>query len=423
MIKEEIIDMINRYKQEMIENLAEFVSINSIYDENSVNALNPFGKGVSSALEYIYDLAQKDGFKVTNYDNYCVEIEYGEGDIVDVLAHCDVVDVSQNWQFDPFSKLYDDKYVYGRGTQDDKGPLLAAYYALKAIKDNNITTNKKIRLIIGGNEESGSACLDYYYNKLNKEYPSMGFTPDAQFPLINGEKGITRIEVICDDIDQDILDISGGRALNIVMDEVTIQTTKKLFKYKGKAAHASKPEMGENAFINALYDLKDEYSCFNRIYDDFTDYYGKGLNIDCYDEQLKNLTMNIGKTYLVNHKLHIILDIRYPLKTNAWEIVSKIEAKGYKAKILMDEKPMYIDENSKLVKTLMDCYNQFMNTNSKPYTIGGGTYAKSSKNVVAYGMLFDDDMDLMHQDNEKIRIDHYLLGAQIYLNALINLIK
>ena len=207
------------------------------------------------------------------------------------------------------------------------------------------------------------------------------------------------------------------------MDEVTIKTNSKLLKYKGKPAHASKPEMGENAFIIALNDLKEEYRCFKKLYNDFKDYYGSGLNINCYDEQLKNLTMNIGKVYLENARLHLILDIRYPLETNANHIKKIIESKGYKANILMDEKPIYIDENSPLVKTLMDSYNQFMNMETKPYTIGGGTYAKSSKNVVAYGMLFDDDMDLMHQDNEKIRIDHYLLGAQIYLNALINLIK
>ena len=423
MEKNEIEEIIDSYKEEMIEKLAEFVSINSVYDENSVDKSNPFGRGVSKALSYFESLAKGDGFEVINYDNYCVEVSYGEGKIIDVLAHCDVVDVSPGWEFDPFSKLYDNKYVYGRGTQDDKGPLLAAYYALKAIKDKGIIPNKKIRFIVGGNEESGSACLDYYYNTLKKEYPFMGFTPDAEFPLINGEKGITRMEVTSDLFVDSIKNIFGGRALNIVMDEVVIDIDGNIKKYVGKAAHASKPELGKNAFIELLDDLKDTYPIFTKLYEDFKDYNGKGLNIDCYDDKLKELTMNIGKVEYKDNKLKIVLDIRYPLATNANKIKEAIVNKGYECNILMDEEPIYVSEDSKLVTTLLNSYDYFTNKKSKAYTIGGGTYAKSSKNVVAFGMMFEDDLDLMHQNNERIRIDHYLLGAKIYLHALLELIK
>jgi len=419
MNKEKIEEIILSYKKEMLENLSEFVSINSIYDETSVYEKNPFGRGVSKALEYFCDLAKKDGFDAINYDNYCVEVSYGEGEIIDILAHCDVVDVSSSWEFNPFSKYYDDKYVYGRGTQDDKGPLLAAYYALKAIKDNNIECNKKIRFIVGGNEESGSKCLEYYYKSLKKEYPSLGFTPDARFPLINGEKGITRIEVIYHNLNSDFYYIKGGRALNIVMDEVTINDK----TYYGKACHASTPEMGINAFILALKELKDNYKDLEKIYDDFNDYYGKGLGIDCFDDKLKDLTMNIGKVELNNGDLTITLDIRYPLGITPLKMKEEIEKRGYSCKILMEEDPIYMDENCSLVKTLLDSYNYFISGDNKAFTIGGGTYAKSSKNVVAFGMLFEDDLDLMHQDNEKIRIDHYLLGSKIYLKALLELIK
>ena len=423
MEKKEIENVVDLYKDEMIETLAEFVSINTIYDENSVDKKNPFGRGVSRGLEYFYNLAKKDGFDVINYDNYCVEVSYGQGDIIDILAHCDVVGVSEHWDFDPFSKLYDNRYIYGRGTQDDKGPLLAAYYALKIIKDKNIKSNKRIRFIVGGNEESGSACLDYYYNKLKKEYPKMGFTPDAEFPLINGEKGITRIEVIYQEIDKAIKNISGGRALNIVIDEVDVDIDGNKRKYYGKAAHASRPELGNNAFIEALKDLKDDYPSLNKIYKDFKDYNGTGLNIDSYDKKLKHLTMNIGKVEVKDNNLVLVLDIRYPLSTSADKIKNQIESKGYKCKILMDEPPIYMDENSFLVKTLIDSYDYFLNKKSQPITIGGGTYAKSSENVVAFGMMFEDDLDLMHQDNEKISIDHYLLGSKIYLKALLELIK
>ncbi len=422
MNKEEISLVIDSYKKEMLDSLSEFVSINSIYDESSKSAKDPFGKGVSKALDYFYNLAKKDGFEVINYDNYCVEVSYGKGEILDILAHCDVVDVSSRWEFDPFSNYYDDRYVYGRGTQDDKGPLLAAYYALKAIKDNNIECNKKIRFIVGGNEESGSECLEYYYRHLNKEYPSLGFTPDASFPLINGEKGITRVKVTSS-INSDFSYISGGKALNIVMDELKVVVNKEEKIYLGKGAHASTPNKGESAFIKFLEEYKDKYEDIARLYNDFSSYLGEGLGINSYDEKLKELTMNIGKVELVNGNLEITLDIRYPVSTNSKIIKEQIEKRGYDCEVLMDEDPIYMSEDSILVKSLLESYDYFMDTKSKAFTIGGGTYAKSSKNVVAFGMLFEDDLDLMHQDNEKIRIDHYLLGSKIYLKALLELIK
>lgn len=423
MDKNKIDMLVNKYKTEMIENLSEFVNINTIFDQDSVDEKNPFGLGISKGLEFFYNLAKKDGFKVVNYDNYCVEVSYGEGEIFDILAHCDVVSISDTWNFPAFTKKYDDKYIYGRGTQDDKGPLLAAYYALKIIKEENIKSNKKIRFIVGGNEESGSKCLQYYYKTLKKEYPKLGFTPDAQFPLINGEKGITRLKVSCNFNNKQIKSIKGGNALNIVIDKVLVKIGNETKTYLGKAAHASKPELGKNAFINALEELKKEYIDLNKIYDDFKDYYGKGLNIDTIDEKLGNLTMNIGKVDLTDGILNVFLDIRYPFGITPKIMKENIEDKGYKCDILEEENPIYVDENSKLVKTLLDCYDLFLNTTSKPITIGGGTYAKSSKNVVAYGMLFEDDIDLMHQDNEKISIEHYILGCKIYLKAISELIK
>ena len=423
MDKSRINKIIDDYKDEMIETLAEFVSINTIYDETTADKNNPFGKGVSKGLEYFYNLAKKDGFEVVNYDNYCVEVTYGEGEYFDILAHCDVVEVSDKWNFSPFSKFYDDKYVYGRGTQDDKGPLLAAYYALKAIKDNSIKSNKKIRFIVGGNEESGSKCLEYYYKNLKKPYPEMGFTPDAAFPVINGEKGIVHLKLIHKNIDKRITSIAGGRALNIVMDEVEINEDGNKKVYYGKAAHASMPEKGVNAFIAASKELSEKYPEFTKIYNDFSSCDGKGLNINTYEEKLGKLTMNVGKVELINNDLIIKIDIRYPLSIDVDTIKNRIEEKGYICEVLNEDKPLYVDENSKLITALIDSYDYFKETKSKAFTIGGGTYAKSSKNVVAFGMLFDDDVDLMHQNDEKISIKNYLLGSKIYLKALLELIK
>ena len=182
--------LLKKYEKESISSLQEWIKINSIYDENTVSVDKPFGEGVASALEYIARLGEENGFNVDRCSSYCTEISYGEGDLIAVYAHADVVPVSGDWDEDPFSGKIKNGIMYGRGTSDDKGPAMAAFYALKALKENDLIKGYKVSLVVGGNEERGSACLEHYFHKLHKPYPKYGFTPDGDFPLIYGEKGI-----------------------------------------------------------------------------------------------------------------------------------------------------------------------------------------------------------------------------------------
>ena len=132
------------YREELLSNLKKFIAIDSVYDEESVDDNNPFGKGVSLALNFIYELAKKDGFEVVNYNNMVVEIITGSGDKnITILAHADVVPEGDGWEQDPFEMIDIDGVLTGRGVADDKGPLLASYYALKMLKDNNLLGDYK----------------------------------------------------------------------------------------------------------------------------------------------------------------------------------------------------------------------------------------------------------------------------------------
>ena len=153
------------YEAEMMENLKKFVAIDSTYDESTVDENNPFGKGVSKALQFIADLARKDGFIVNNYGNYVVEILTNELDKnITIMAHADIVPVGTGWPQDPFTILEKDGFLYARGVADDKGPLLSCYYGLKALRDNNLLGNYQVRFLVGGNEERGSACMEHYFH-------------------------------------------------------------------------------------------------------------------------------------------------------------------------------------------------------------------------------------------------------------------
>ena len=183
-------DLVKPYYEEALETLKKDVSINSIYDEKTISKDAPYGAGVKKCFDFLKELALKDGFNVDTCDGRALEISFGEGkNLIYVLAHQDVVPVSGNWKFGPFNPTIEDDKLYGRGTSDDKGPGISAYYALKALKDNGLINNFRVRLVFGGDEERGSSCLEYYFNTLKKEQPTYGFTPDGDFPLIYGEKG------------------------------------------------------------------------------------------------------------------------------------------------------------------------------------------------------------------------------------------
>lgn len=151
----------------------------------------PFGEGAKKALDYALDLGNRLGFRTKNIDNYCGYIEFGEGkNLLGIIGHLDVVPSGDGWDTPPFSSTIKDGKIFGRGAIDDKGPVVASLYAMKAIKDN-IKINSRVRLILGINEEKDWKCIKHYKEK--EELPTIGFSPDADFPCIYAEKGIATV--------------------------------------------------------------------------------------------------------------------------------------------------------------------------------------------------------------------------------------
>ena len=213
---ENIKELILKYKNEAISMLSDLVAFESVLDEFNPNSDAPFGIENKKALEYLLKKASNDGFVVKNVDNYAGHIEYGQGEeILGVLAHLDVVPVKkEEWNSYPFTLTLQDGKMYGRGSMDDKGPLVSSYIALKLLKELNFIPNKRIRLIVGCDEESGSRCLHHYLSK--EEKPTLGFSPDAEFPLIYGEKGMTSYDIYGDVSDDVIEEFICGDRYNIV---------------------------------------------------------------------------------------------------------------------------------------------------------------------------------------------------------------
>lgn len=462
-------------KDELIKSLQELIKIPSVHSESD-NASEPFGKNAAKALEYTLNLGQKLGFKVKNVDGYCGYIEFGEGpDLIGIVGHLDVVPEGENWTHPPFEAHIDDNKVYGRGAIDDKGPVIASLYAMKAVVDycfeNNISINKRVRLILGLNEERSWKCINYY--KEHEEIPSIGFSPDADFPCIYAEKGLLspflimdysnfkNKDIVLSDIDCnnnslnvvpkycscvisadnkiDINDVSSF--IKNVVDELSFTINIEVLNNNqikiishGVQAHAAHPDLGINAISHLIIVLDKLFKNYNIViplFDLFTkyiglDYNGNKLGINVPDES-GSLTLNVGKFYFKNDELKIGFNLRIPINTTFDFIANKFNdiSKDYgdvHCELAGKMNPLYVPKDSYLVKTLCKIYNDVTNSNSKPIAIGGATYARAFDNFVSFGANLPGQKDMCHQTDEFISIDNLILSYEIYCRAISKLL-
>ena len=462
----EINKIIEELKEDIIDSTRELVKIKSLEDEAKEG--KPFGEGVAEALEKALEVSEKLGFKTVNVDGYVGYAEYGEGDeYVGVLGHLDVVPEGSGWEYPPYEGEIHDGKMYGRGTADDKGPIMAALYGLKAIKEAKLPLSKKVRILFGTNEETGSKELPHYLEK--EKPPVLGFTPDAEYPIIYAEKGnvifhaVKKLEVKSGKAIK-LKYIKGGEAPNVVPDYCEagiecpdtdmiirsveycanrngIQLTAEekgglvVIKSIGVSAHGSTPEVGKNAIMQMFKFLSelplghcDELQFirfFNNNVGSETD--GKSLGINLEDEPSRKLTFNVGTISMENNEIRMSINLRYPVThklDDAMKIFNKkIEGKGITVENLRNDKPLYFDPEHILIKSLQKVYKEQTGKEPELLAIGGGTYAKEMPNIVAFGPIFPGEPDVIHQKNEYIEIEQLILNAKIYGHAIYELAK
>ena len=450
-LKEKVLE----YKDEVVKEIQNAVRVKSV-KEASLPGM-PFGEGPAKALDHFIDLAKKLGFKAEKFNNYAMHIDMGEGkETLGILAHVDVVPEGDNWTYPPYSGTIADGKIYGRGTLDDKGPAIISLFAMKAIADLGIKLNKKIRMILGADEESGSACLKYYFGELKMPYPDIAFTPDSSFPVTYAEKGSVRVKIKKKFSTLKDVVIKGGNAFNSVPNEANgvipvdmlgevknknkVEFVKEGNVYKifsaGIPAHGAHPEKGYNA-ISALFEVLKDIEVKNEelkglvaFFDKFikmeTD--GKSFGVKYTDGETGDLTLNLGKINLENNELEIWIDMRVPVKVKNEKIIETIkkntEDYGYEFLLHSNTQPLYVAKDSFLVSTLMNIYKELTGDNAaQPVAIGGGTYAKYAKNAVAFGALLPDQEDRMHQRDEYLEISKIDKLLQIYVEAIYRLAK
>ena len=361
----------NAYVKESLYSLKNLIAVPSVKSEPTKTA--PFGENIKKCLINFLNLAKSLGFETINYDNYIGEVVFGSGSDADglaVLAHLDVVpegDVTK-WTYPPYELCFDGKYLYGRGVIDDKGAAIICLYALKKLKDEGFNPNRKIKLIVGCDEESGWACIDHY--KKVAVFPNEGFTPDGEFPVIYAEKGILHISYYFN-VGKNVKSINGGSRVNMVCDKAVLNLNnfenyvKKLAVFGGKtennqmvfsgiSAHGSTPEKGDNAIKKALEFLV-EIGEFNKT--DFDNLFNNATGVKNINDETGFLTFSPNVISSENGKCNVKVDVRYPATKSLEEIKNKLNEIG-SFEILHYQAPLYNDKNCKLVKTLLEVYNE-----------------------------------------------------------------
>ncbi len=440
-LKKEIDGLFPRY----LEHLTQLVAIPSVNAKAEGNA--PFGKAIQQALEYTLSLAKEMGFDTyIDPDGYYGYADVGEGEeLFGVLGHLDVVPTGSKelWSHDPFTLTEADGMLYGRGAQDDKGPTLAALYALKMLLDSGAKLKCRVRFIFCTDEESLWRCIKAYTKK--EEHPTMGFTPDADFPLIFAEKGL--VEYTLSTTHEHTARMTGGTALNAVpgraecpYDEKVEDALEKL-KYDytvegdtivvhGKSVHAMAANKGINAITRlarALV-LSGSYSPLLHFIDEKgLSPYGEDIFGDMRDDVSGRLMFNIGLAELTDEKQQLGIDIRFPVSYTKEDIDKKITRTAHSFGIEVEDfdylRPINISTDSKLVKELMAAYQEVTgDTESEPLSIGGATFARSMDNIVAFGATLPGAPATDHEVDEHIPADAMKTAMEIYYRAFERLV-
>ena len=451
------------HKEDLLKDLFDLLSVRSILGTD-ITEETPFGSGPREALDLILSFGKRDGYKTKLVENKAGHIEVGQGEeLFGILGHVDVVPVVEaDWTSHPFKPEIRDGKIFARGSLDDKGPTMAAYYAVKLLDKLGVKWNKRVRVIVGSDEETGFRCVEAYFK--HEEQPASGFTPDAMFPLVYAEKARATFDHKLKFVDEDgqynykLVKFNGGQVLNMVIasakaelegeasdikekfenflaqekleGEVEVGNTIKL-TLKGKAAHGSTPQYG----INGATKLAEFLSTLGLDANgkNFVDYiveklandpFGEKLGINYSDDEMGEATYNYGiLEYDLERKIGLVsTDCRHPKKFDLVDRLNGIKVDNIDIEVTSTKEAHYVPKDDELVTTLMDVYRKHTgDTKNDAFVLGGGTYARCLKKGVAFGLLFPGKEDTMHQANEYLEVEDLLLATAIYAEGIYKL--
>ncbi|EME3497151.1 Sapep family Mn(2+)-dependent dipeptidase [Enterococcus faecium] len=436
-----------QHHEQALESLSELIRIPSVLDEADSGKGHPFGKKVIEALDKVLKISEKLGFRTfKDPEGYYGYSEIGSGDeLFGILCHMDVVPAGDenNWETKPFDPTVKDGWLVGRGSQDDKGPSIAAMYAVKALMDAGVEFKTRIRFIFGTDEENLWRCLEKYNEK--EEGITQGFAPDAEFPLIYAEKGLLQAYLTGPGTND--FSVKAGGALNVVPDaapysgekisEVKEALKKHGFDFEeqgegivvlGKSIHAKDAAQGVNAIsrlaiaLSEVFDFGPINFLGKLVQENAT---GEAVVGKTEDEQSGELTMNFASLEITPEQTKIGVDMRIPVTFKKEDLVAKLTKTAEKYELSYEEfdflDSLYVPLDSELVKNLLGTYREITGDMTEPFVSGGATFARTMNQCVAFGAMFPDTPDFMHQANERWELSSMYKAMEIYAEAVYRL--
>lgn len=457
--------LIEQYKEDILKEIQNLIKVPSAIHMESAEEGAPFGREIRTALDKVMDLSQNLGFEVRDYDGYAASVRFGDaGKEIGILSHIDVVPPGNGWSRPPFEPWVEDGKLYGRGAVDDKGPMVAALYAMKAVKESGLPIRNHVCHIIGCDEETGHRCIKYYLTR--EKQPDLGFSPDGSFSVIHAEKGILRFKIQEEwkETEGNMLHverIEAGTVVNAVPNsaKVWLKGTEEILdsvrekflscrekenpvyeegrlvlSFRGVSAHAMQPWLGDNAilpmvdFLCQLPLTEEERRYFEALQALFADgWEGKNMGIACEDQLSGKLSMNLGILNLKDGQCEAKIDVRCPVHIDLDMVWKTIELNcrkyGFEAEYWQKRPSLYVPKEAELVQTLLTIYNEMTGQREEPIVIGGGTYCRDVENFVSFGPVFPGEPELAHEANEYIDIESLMKTAKIYAQALYQLVK
>ena len=464
---EKINAYLEEHKDEMIADIMELMRIDSAKTEALPGM--PYGEGPARALEAGTALAERFGFHVTNYGNRAIAADFSEGEKgLDILAHLDVVPAGNGWSVTaPFEPLLRDGLLYGRGSSDDKGPAVAALYAMRCVKELGFPLTKNVRLILGSDEECGSSDLEYYYS-VEKEAP-MSFSPDADFPVVNVEKGrFTPVIRACWKPEGGLPRVCSayaGDKINVVPDRASAvlegischevekaamacaEETKAVYEVsesegkthvlvKGLSAHASTPYNGNNALTALIVLLnrlplapgaaKDALAALGELFPHGSSD-GEPLGIAMRDEISEDLTISLNMLRIGEEGMEASCDSRVPAcataENTAGVMGERLASRGLTLASADLLEAHCVPDEAPLIKILLNAYERVSGKKGFCQKLGGLTYVHELKNGVAFGCGELDVDNHMHGANEFVKVQLLCDSAKMFALAILDICK
>ncbi len=418
---------------EFILDLTKLISINTETAPATLGA--PFGENLKLCLNTFLDIATRMGFSVKNYENYIGEITYGEGEEIGIIGHLDVVPAGEGWNTNPYELTKIGDTYYARGTADDKAPMLLVLYALKALKDSGKPVNKKFRLFVGCNEESGWQDVEYFSK--NYTFPVYGFSPDGNFPVTYSEKGMFIVNFKLPKL-KNFSSLTGGTAVNAVCANCSAKANAQgidkallakhgltldgnIIKSVGRSAHGSHPELGVNA-MKALFEYfldmgEDVKNAVDYLYND-------KANLSSYQNEQGKLTLSAGLLSETENAVIITCDVRVPAPMTGEEAYKILNTFNIEYEAVEKHPPVMVEKEGWFISALLSAYKTATGEiNAEAIAMGGSTFGRAFSKGVSFGMGFPNSYNGIHEPNEHITEKEILLAYDIYKQALFNLSK